>query len=238
MEKHQHLIDLINNSPVLNGGDKEFMIEMLDELTPLERLKIEGNLISNTAPDLLNSINLLRANFFKQETVPEPDFITKIVQKITPQVIKKISSHSILNQPNYLGNNQLPQAFKSPYVNFRSLTVFSKLTDLNSLNPYHITFNLNDNTEQIIAQFYQKLDHLFEPISDLNTRRAYFMMFLQSPMYICYMDTGMTALRHPEITPPSIILNRLQQIHPKYFNTKQFQFASKICAHLRMLCSI
>lgn len=238
MEKHQHLIDLINNSPVLNIGDKEFMIEMLDELTPLERLKLEGSLISNTAPDILNSINLLRSNFFKQETVPKPDFITKIVQKITPPAVKKICSHSVLNQPLYLGNGQLPQAFKSPYVNFRSLADFSKLTDLNSLNPYHITFNLNDNMEQIITQFYQKLDHLFEPIADVNIKRSYFMMFLQSPMYACYMDTGMTALRHPEITPTSIILNRLQQIHPKYFNTKQFQIASKICAHLRILCSI
>ena len=87
-------------------------------------------------------------------------------------------------------------------------------------------------------QFYVKLDQLFELITDVNMKRAYFMMFLQSPMYACYMDTGMTALRHPEITPTALILNRLQHIHPKYLNTNQFQLASKICAHLRMLCAI
>jgi hypothetical protein len=237
MQKHQEIIDLINNSLALNLGDKEFMISVLEEISPLERLKLEGSLISNTAPELLNTINTMRANFFKQETKPEPDFITKIVQKITPPAIRKILSHSILNQPLYLGG-VLPQPFKSPRVNLKSLNDFNDLLELNSLTPHHVTFNLNDNTEQIITEFYQKLDHLFEHILDVNVRRAYFMVFLQSPLYACYMDTGMTALRHPEITPASIILNRLQQIHPKYLNTKQFQLASKVCAHLRILCSV
>jgi hypothetical protein len=237
MQKHQEIIDLIQNSSALNMGDKEFMIGMLDQLTPLERLKLEGSLISNTAPELLNTINAMRANFFKQETAPKPDFITKMVQKISPPINRKILSHSILNQPAYLGG-QLPQPYKAPHINIQSLVEFNNLAELNSLIPHHVVFNLNDNSEQIITQFYQKLDHLFEPILDINVRRAYFMMFLQSPLYACYMDTGMTALRHPEILPSSIILNRLQQIHPKYLNTKQFQIASKICAHLRILCSI
>jgi hypothetical protein len=237
MQKHQEIIDLIHKSSILNPGDKEFMLEVIEEISPLERLKLEGSLISNTAPDLLKTINTMRANFFKQETVPKPDFLTKMVQKISPPAVKTILSHSILNQPAYLGG-RLPQPFKAPHVNFRSLMDFHNLAQLNSITPFHVTFNLNDNSEQVIIQFYQKLDHLFEPILDVNVRRAYFMMFLQSPLYGCYMDTGMTALRHPEITPASIILNRLHQIHPKYLNTKQFQLASKICAHLRILCSI
>jgi hypothetical protein len=237
MQKHQEIIDLINKSTILNNGDKEFMVEMIDTLSPLERLKLEGSLMSNTAPDLLNTINMMRASFFKQETAPKPDFITKMVQKLSPPPMRKILSHSVLNQPAYLGG-QLPQPYKAPHVNFPTLAEFVNLAELNSLTPHHVIFNLNDNSDQVITQFYQKLDHLFEPIVDVTVRRAYFMMFLQSPLYACYMDTGMTALRHPEITPASIVLNRLQQIHPKYLNTKQFQIASKICAHLRILCSI
>jgi hypothetical protein len=188
MQKHQEIIDLIYKSTLLNPGDKEFLVEKVEELSPLERLKLEGSLISNTAPDILNTINTMRANFFKQETAPKPDFITKMVQKISPVVIRKIVAHSILNQPAYLGG-QLPQPYKAPHVNFRSLVDFTNLAELNSLTPYHVTFNLNDNSEQVITQFYQKLDHLFDPILDVNIRRAYFMMFLQSPLYNCYMDT-------------------------------------------------
>jgi hypothetical protein len=237
MQKNQELVDLINNSPILNEGDKDFIVSKLDELSPLDKLKLQTNLTNNVAPELLNTINTMRMAFFKQETPPKPDFISKFVQKVSPPKPKKVVSHSILNQPAYLGG-YLPKALSVPRVNLPNLNEFHNLNELNSLTPLHITFGLNDNAEQTLNNFYQKLDELFSEVVDIHMKRAYFMMFLQSPLYITYTDTGLTALRHPEITPSSIILNRLQQIHPKYLNTKQFQIASKICAHIRMLCGV
>jgi hypothetical protein len=237
MSKYPEIVELINKSPILSAGDKGFLVSIIDEISPLQRLKLEGSLMANTAPELLTVIQNMRGAFFKQEIKPQPDFITKIVQKIAPAAPKKIYGHSVLSQPVYLGGN-IPHAPQTPKVAVQSLANFSSLTQLNSLTPYHITFGLNDNSEQILRIFFTKLDELFEEIHDIEARRGYFMLFLQSVLYTAYMDTGLTALRHPEITPSQIVLNRLQQIHPKYLSTVQFQISTKVCAHLRMLCSI
>ena len=237
MNHNPEIIELVNKSPILNPGDKDFIISKLDDLSPLEKLKLQTNLASNIAPEILQTINEIRASFFKQETPPAPDFLTKMAQKISPTKPKPIISHTILNNPAYLGG-QLPRPYNAPPVRLQSLAQITKLSELNSLSPFHITFNLNENSEQKLNDFYLKLDQLFSEVLDIHIRRSYFMMFLQSPLYLGYIETGLTALRHPEITPANIVLNRLQQIHPKFLNTRQFQTASKICAHIRMLCGI
>lgn len=64
------------------------------------------------------------------------------------------------------------------------------------------------------------------------------MNFLQSPLFSGYLNTGLTALRHPELEPSKIILNLLYQIDSNYLNNKQFVQAATVSNHLRGLCGL
>jgi hypothetical protein len=236
-QKHQHIIDLIKKSVNLAPNEQEFLISKLDEIKPLDRLKVQKDLQAGLRPELLQSLLLLRNQFIKKEAPPTPDLFSKIAQVINPPKPKKILASTIINNTTYLGSNP-PQPVQSQQINIPTLDQFSELSQLNSLVPNLVTFEINENSEQKLLQFFQKLDDLFLNEHDINKKRSFFMNYLQSPLYLAYMDTGLTALRHPEITPPAIILNRLQQIDPKYLNTKQFQTAARITGHIRTLVTI
>jgi hypothetical protein len=236
-EKHQNIIELINSSINLAPNEKEFLISKLDEIKALDRLKVQKDLQAGLRPELLESLLILRNQFIKKEAPPKPDLFSKIAQAINPPKPKKILSSTVINNTTYLGSNP-PNPVQAQQINLPSIEQFSDLSQLNSLVPSLVTFEINDNSEQKLLQYFQKLDDLFLNAHDINQKRSYFMNYLQSPLYLAYMDTGLTALRHPEITPSNIILNRLQQIDPKYLNTKQFQTAAKITGHIRSLVSI
>jgi hypothetical protein len=236
-EANQHILQLIQESQFLGAGDKEFLSSKVDSLSPLDKLKLQKNLMNNQAPALLEDLQIMRNNFFQQEVPKKPDLFSKIAQVINPPKPQKVLSHSILYNESYLGS-QPPRPFDAPRVQLNTFGDFSSLNQLNSLAPNLLQVNLSDNGDQALREFMDKLDDLLAPIQDINIKRNYFMTFLQSPLYAAYTDTGLTALRHPEIQPASIIFNRLQQIDPKYLNKRQFQSASKISAHLRQLCGV
>jgi hypothetical protein len=236
-QKHQLIVELITASINLAPNEKEFLISKLDEIKPLDRLKVQKDLQAGIRPELLESLLILRNQFIKKEAPPKPDLFSKIAQVINPPKPKKVLSSTVINNTTYLGSNP-PSPVQAQQINLSSIEQFSDLSELNSLVPSLVTFEINDSSDQKLLQFFQKLDNLFQNAHDISQKRSYFMNYLQSPLYLAYMDTGLTALRHPEITPSSIILNRLQQIDPKYLNTKQFQTVAKITGHIRSLVSI
>ncbi len=236
-QKHAHIIDLVQSASFLYPNEKEFLVSHMETLSPLERLKIQKDIQAGKKPLALHQLEILQQQFRKKETPQKPDLITKIVQAVVPVKPKKVLSNSILSNITYLGSNP-PHATNLPPTPFQSLDQFTNLNQISSLNPTHITFELNENGEQKLHQFFDKLDTIIGDIHDIFQKRSLFMNFIQSPLYLAYMDTGLTALRHPEITPSNIILNRLQQIDPKYLNSKQFQLASRVSAHFRVIVGI
>jgi hypothetical protein len=236
-QKHQVILDLIQQASFLAPNEKEFLASKLEEIKPLDRLKVQKDLQAGVRPELLQSLMIIRNQFIKQEAPKKPDFISKIVQAINPPKPKRILSPSILNNRFYLGSNPL-QFAQSQKTEVKSLESIENLSQLNSLLPQHIVFEINENGDQKILSFFQKIDDLFSSIHDISQKRSYFMLYLQSPLYAAYMDTGLTALRHPEITPANVILNRLQQIDQKYLNSRQFQIATKITNHIRTMVGI
>jgi hypothetical protein len=57
-------------------------------------------------------------------------------------------------------------------------------------------------------------------------------------MYTAYMNTGITALKNPDIEPRKIILDTLHQANRIYLNASQFEMASIITNHIRHLCGV
>ncbi|NJS41832.1 hypothetical protein HC766_05935 [Candidatus Gracilibacteria bacterium] len=141
-------------------------------------------------------------------------------------------------QKTYIIGSTEPVAVNSTPVNLANLQSLNDLAQLNSLHPTHINFNLNNNSEQLIRNFLQKLDNLFDKIPNINQKRNYLMNFLQSPLFNSYLNTGITALRHPEIQPSKVVLNTLNHIDTKYLNNKQFVITSKISNHIRSIVAL
>jgi hypothetical protein len=234
----QHIIELITKTPFLSPGDKSFLIEKIKQMNALDKLKLQQSLTHGQPPDILQSLQLIRAKFFESEKPKEPDLITKFTSAILPKKPPKVVSTSILTQPQVLGTPP-PQAITGENIkNLDSLSEFYHPAQLSLLSARHVTFGLNDNPDQITQNFLKNLDKIFDKITNVNVRRGYFMNFIQSPLFGSYINTGLTALRHPELQPSNIILNLLYQINPNYLNNRQFTQASIISNHLRGLCGV
>lgn len=234
----QQVLDLINRTGFLSPGDKSFLIERLEEMSPLEKLRLRGALIKGYAPEVLQSLELMRAKFFQKEVPKKPDILSKISNVFRGSRPNIVVAHSILTNPNILGATP-PMAMRGEKVKpLNSLSEFNHPAQLSYLNSSHVTFGLNTNTEQIIQNFLENLNNIFSRLDNINLRRAYFMNFVESPLFVSYINTALTALRHPELQPPKIILNLLYQINQQYLNNKQFQFAAVISNHLRNLCGV
>lgn len=234
----QKLIDLIQKTSYISEGDKSFLLENLPQMNSLERLRLRGALIAGQAPGILQSLEITKAKFFQKETPKKPDLLTKISNVFSGKKENEILSYSILTQPGILGS-QPPQAIRGENIRpLQRLEEFYHPGQLSMLNGGHINFGLNSNTEQIIQNFLANLTDVFSRIDNVNLRRSYFMNFIESPLFVSYINTTLTAFRHPELQPPKIILNLLYQINQQYLNNKQFQVAAVISNHLRNLCGV
>jgi hypothetical protein len=232
------LIQLINQTPFLSVGDKGFLTDKLVEMSPLEKLKLERSLISQRPPEILQNLQLARAKFFQAETPKKQDVLTQITNVFAGKKTKEIVARSILTQPNLLGS-PVPQAMHNQEVNLlQNLEDLYHPIQLSMLDQRHVNFNLNTNTEQVMQRFLSKLTEIFENIEDVNLKRSYFMNFVESRLFTKYINTALTALRHPELQPAKIILNLLFQINPEYLNSKQFGLAAVISSHLRNICGL
>lgn len=234
----EHLTQLITSTYLLSPGDKSFLLDKLSQMSPFDKLKLKQSLMHGQAPAILQSLQLMRAKFFESEMPKKQDMISQIAATVLPKKPKKVLSASILTQPSILGG-PIPQAPRNNNVRpLHSLSDFQDPNQLLMLNNNHVTFGLNDNVDQIVQNFLLKLDQVFENIDNINMRRNYFMSFLQSQLFSSYLNTGLTALRHPELEPAKIILNLLYQINPNYLNNKQFRQAAIISSHIRSLCGL
>lgn len=233
----QLLVESIQNSNFLANGDKDFLVARLSLMSPIEKLKLKHNLQSGQIPEVLQILQLIRTKFFESEKAKEPDILTKVAQTIfKPEKPKPISS-SLLSQPNLLGTVAVQPIIRRNAQPFHNLSEFESLDQLFLVSAEHLTLTIS-NWEQVFHTFLEKLDYLFGQIGSIQNQRSYFMSFLQSPLFGNYINTGLTALRHPELQPISIILNTLYQIDNKNLNKEQFKFAATLCNHIRGLCSL
>lgn len=236
---NQELVKLVQQTPFLSQGDKSFLLDKISEMNPLDKLKLEHSLKSSQAPEILQNLQLIRAKFFASEAPKKEDILTKITNVLTgTKKNRTIVAKSLVTQPQLLGSPVPKAIHENRIIPLNSLEEFNYPGQLSLLTQNHINFGLNSNTEQIMQNFLNKLTRVFERITDVNLKRAYFINFLESQLFGKYINTTLTALRHPELKPSKIILNLLYQINPEYLNNKQFQLASVICNHLRNLCGL
>jgi len=230
--------NLINQSNFLSIGDKDFLLDQITKMSPVDKLQLKHSLSIGQAPRLLETLQKMRAKFMASENPKAPGLIDKIVQTVFKPATPRVISSSILNQTQLIGQTppQAPTLGRIPTLN--RLNEFTLLEQLNQLSVAHIISNTSENADQVIHQFFEKLDQLFNKVNSLITRRGLFMLFLESPMFGSYMNTGLTALRHPELQPTSIILNTLYQIDGKHLNNKQFSQAASISNYIRTLCGL
>ena len=232
-----NLQDIIKNSPIISDSEKRILLQELNKYTPMEKLKLRKDLLQNIVPIEIVKLRQTKDQFEKIENPGEPDILTKISNKFSPPKKKPLLSTTVLQKTHIIGSSE-PKANQQPRVNLAGLDKLTKLEELNSLTINHISFNINDNSQQIIQNFLNQLTNLFNKIENIDQKRSYLMDFLQSPLFLAYLNTGITALRHPEIQPSRVILNSLNHINTKYLNNKQFQVAAKISGHIRSLVAL
>lgn len=237
----QSLQDLITNHPIMNPGDKSYLLEKIKDMNAIDRLKLKHSVQTGKMPEILKSIYDLRKEFAQKETPPKPqsnDVISAIATSIAPPKPKKPVSTSFMAQPYLLGSPAPHALMNAPIPPLFKLGEIASPLQLCLLNPSHVSFGLEENADQIIGDFLERLTTMFDKITEISLKRNYFMNFLQSPLFGAYMNTGLTALKHPELEPASVVLNTLSQIHPRYINKKQFEYTAKISNHLRNIIGI
>jgi hypothetical protein len=147
-------------------------------------------------------------------------------------------TQSIMTQPQILGGPAVQPVRNQPVGPLNTLEDFTHPAQLSQLHARHITFDLNTNTDQVVQRFLDYLSDMFNSIENTTVRRAYYMNFLESPLFSAYMSSAITALKRDELQPRSIALNLLNQVNNQFLNLKQFSHAAMISNHLRNLCGI
>jgi hypothetical protein len=231
------IIELIKKSPILVPPEKDFLIEKISVLGPLEKLKMKKAILANTTPDIIIEFRKTREEFItleKKELANNQPIQATFTSKLfsTQPKIKEVLAHSILANSDYLGS-PIPHPPQIPQQNINSLNEFTSLKQLNSLNSNHVSFNPDENSDQIIRNFMNKIATEFGTIANPLEKRNYFTLFLTSPLFRMYINTGLTALKHPEIKPANTILNTMQKIDRNFLNRKQFENVSTISSGIR-----
>jgi hypothetical protein len=227
----------VQSNKTLSRDDKIFLTQTLVKLNPLEKLKLKTNLDNDDQTALKSMVELIKLKFPlapKQNT----GFFGKISQFINPPKPQKIVSPSILSNANSLGS-PIPSPF--PIGNTQPLQNTEQFVDLAQLAMLDHSHFLNATEQQedvFLQKFLEKIDNMFEQIPDTQIKRSYFASFVTSPFFNAYMNTGLTAIRHPEIEPREIILNTLHMTNNNYLDKRKFEIASIITNHLRHQCGI
>ncbi len=239
----QDLVPLINNSG-LKLNEKQYLLDRLPDMDMLDKLKLRRSLQAGQYPEALQGFQLLKQNFAKveQENLEKEKkgFLKQVADLVSGSKNgKKVLSDSILTQTSLLGG-PVPQLIEDHQVKpLNLLNDFYHPVQLGQLDLKHITFDTrNKNRDQVFNDFFRRLEDLFSRVPDINYRRRYFMNYLQSPLFTNYLNTGLTALRHPELRPAKSILNLLSQMNNTYLNRDQFKNAAYLTAYIRNLCGL
>lgn len=227
----------IQANHILNREDKTYLSQTLVKLNPLEKLKLKNTLDSEDSVALRSMVELIKIKFppiAKQNT----GFFGKISQFINPPKPQKIVSASILSTPATLGG-PVPTPFAMRNVSqLQNTDQFFDLAQLAMLDQSHFVNGTEQQEDVNLQKFLEKLDNMFDQIADTQVKRSYFASFVTSPMFNAYMNTGLTAIRHPEIEPREIILNTLHMTNNNYLDKRKFEIASIVTNHLRHQCGI
>lgn len=147
-------------------------------------------------------------------------------------------SQSILSQSQLIGSPVVQPVKVTMLQPFNSLMEFQSLDQLSLVSQQHVSFGLDKSDQQIIQNFLDRLSELFNSINNISLKRSYFMNFLQSPLFNSYINSAITALKHPELQPRNIVLNILNQGNGQFLNLKQFSYAAQISNHVRNLAGL
>lgn len=234
---------LIQNSN-LKPNEKGYLLERLEHMDMLEQLKLRRSLQAGQYPEALQGLQLMKQTFVDVEKQNLEDekkgFLKQVADLVSGSASgKKVLSDSILTQPGLLGG-PVPQPIDGGQArNLEKLTDFYHPAQLGQLDIVHISFGQQPQSrDQVFNDFFKKLEEIFSRVPDINQRRRYFMNYLQSPLFTNYLNTGLTALRHPEMRPARAILNLLSQMNQTYLNREQFKNAAYLTAYIRNLCGL
>ena len=253
----QEIYYLIQNIPYLNPGDKNFLWQIFPQLSPLDKMRLKNSLSSNEPPQVLQNVQLLKAKFLPkpalnqqpnqapannafqpQQKENNPNLLQKLGSAIFPEKKPEIVSPSVLINTEILGSKP-PEPIQNQNIpDLPSLNNFSHLSQLRYLTPNHVNFGINSSAEQLLQTFFHKLENMFDSIDNIDVKRGYFMNFIQSPLFSNYLNTALTAMKHPEIKPRKVVLNTLYQTNPVFLNSKQFELTSSLSNHLRNLVGL
>lgn len=241
------LKQIINFSEIISKDQKEFLLSNLENFSPIEVLKLKHVLISKNQSETGLIYEDLSKKFIAQNHKNSEDHPIKENVEVSLKKDEKtedphakegnVLSHSFLSDSNYLGQNP-PKAPVNPNNPLDKIQEIEDLTQLAQLTPEHINFRINDSIDQIVNDFFKKTEKMFSKLESLDQRRSFFMSFIQSSLFASYLNTGLTALRHPEIKPRQTVLNTLHKTNSQYLSKKQFQYASLISHHLRKLAAL
>lgn len=238
MNPNEELKLLIRSSTYLSLGDKDFLLERVPSMSPVDKIRLKSSLTNGQIPEILESLQIIRAKFFQSQAPKKPDMLSQIAQAVIKPKPKLSASVSLISQPSLLGHNPpVPFPVQNGSV-LQSIDSFQSLEELSLLDNRHVYFEPGRNYQQVLGLFFSKLDSLFAKVPDIYTKRRYFMNFLNSTLFSNYINTGLTALNHHELEPKAIILNTLFQISTRHLNNQQFRITASICNHIRNLCSL
>ena len=227
----------IKASRILSHENKTYLSQILVKLNPLEKLKLKNTIDSDDSTALVSMVELIKIKFpviAKQNT----GFFGQISQFINPPKPQKIVSPSILSTPATLGG-PVPTPFPiKGSIQLQNTEQFNDLLQLAILDQSHFINGTEQQEDIHLQKFLDKLDNMFDQIADTQIKRSYFASFVTSPLFNAYINTGLTAIRHPEIEPREIILNTLYTTNNNYLNKRKFEIASIITNHLRHQCGI
>ena len=233
----QEIIELVHETTILNQNDKGFLLETLPRLAPLEKFKLRTALNSDQSKAILSSVQLLKLKYPVQPKV-QSGLFGKLSQLINPPKPQKLVSMSILSQPAVIGTDMPMPISSNNIVSFETVDKLDDLLQLNILNQNHLKIGSIDQEEIVLQKFLNKLDDLFDKIPDINIKRSFFASFVNSPLFVSYLNSGLTAMRHPELEPRDVVLNTLHSVNDNYLNNRTFEMASIITNHLRHLSGI
>jgi hypothetical protein len=236
------LIEIIKNSEFLSKEDKDFLLSEVENLNPIEKLRIKHNLQSNKVPPVLEKMRSVKSQFLENENNKEgkENLVSKLLDNFFKTAKPEILSNSILSEPTILGG-KVPiynTSLLSGVKDLEGLDAINELKQIGKLETKHVTFLLNQNGDQVLQNFKLKLIKLFDKIDSFDDRRLYLSLYLHSSLFINYINTGLTALRHYELQPANIVLNTLHQIDSKYLDNKQFKFANELTSIIKNQCAI
>lgn len=233
------IIELIEDTHVLNSEDKVFLNSILSKMSSLERFKLRLGLKSNESSAILSTVQLLKLRYPPEQKQANSGFLGTINKLINPPQPQKLVSPSIMSQPNVLGSTAIPQPVQSMYINeVDDIQNFSDLLQLSSISQEALNPGSEGQNEMIINNLLEKFDKLFDEVKDLKTKRSFFASFLQSPLFSSYINSGITAMSHSELQPREVVLNTLHGVSKVYLKNKTFEMTSIITNHLRHLSGI